>query len=95
MLLQIVPGLKLVEFPSTVTRLLFVVRVDTHTALLPKVPHEDHEDVTVNPHPLDGRIEEPQRLSVTDMSSMKVLSKAVAAQAGGHENFLEESGRSL
>lgn len=88
MLLQIVPALKLVEFPSTVTRLLFVVRGDTQSALLPEVPHADHVEVTVNPHPLDRLIPELQRLPDTDMLSMKVLSEAVAAQLDGTGNPL-------
>lgn len=80
MLLQIVPTLKLLEFPSTVTRLLFTVRGDTQSVLLPEVAHADHVEVTVKPHPLDRLIPELQRLPETDISSMKVLSEAVAAQ---------------
>lgn len=80
MLLQIVPAVKLEEFPSTVTRLLFVVRGDTQSVLLPEVPHADHVEVTVKPHPLDLLIPELQRLSETAMLSMKVPSEAVGAQ---------------
>jgi len=79
-LLQIVPALKLVEFPSTVTRLLFVVRGDTQSVLVPEDAHADHVEVTVKPHPLDRLMPELQRLPETDMLSMKVLSEAVGAQ---------------
>jgi hypothetical protein len=75
--------MKLVEFPSTVTRLLLVVRGDTQRALLPVVAQADHVDVTVNPHPLARLIPELQRFAETLMLSMKVLSEAVAAQLDG------------
>ncbi len=75
MLLQIVPTMKLLEFPSTVTRLLLTERGDTQSVLLPEVLHADHVDVTVNPHPLDRLIPELQRLSETDILSMNVLSE--------------------
>ena len=78
--LQIVPAVKLVEFPSTVTRLLLVVRGDTQSVLLPELAHADHVDVTLNPHPLERLIPEVQRLFETAMLSMKVLSEAVGAQ---------------
>ena len=80
MALQIVPGAKLVEFPSTVTTLLFVVRDDIQSVLLPEYAHADYVEVTVNPHPLECMIPEPQRFFETDMLSMKVLSEAVGAQ---------------
>ncbi len=83
MVSQIVPALKLVEFPSTVTRLLWVVRGETHRALFPEVAHADHVDVTLNPHPLDRSIPEVQRLLDTAMLSMNVLSAAVGAQLAG------------
>ena len=80
MLLQIVPAVKLLEFPSTVTRLLVTVRGDTQSVLLPEVAHADHVEVTVKPQPLDLLIPELQRLPETAMLSMNVLSEAVAAQ---------------
>lgn len=79
MLLQIVPAVKLVLFPSTVTRLLVTVRGDTQSVLLPEGAHADHVEVTVNPHPLDLLIPELQRLAETIMLSMNVLSEAVGA----------------
>jgi len=72
--------MKLEELPSTVTRLLSVVRGDTQSVLLPEVAHADQVDVVENPHPLDLLIPELQRLPETAMLSMKVLSDAVAAQ---------------
>jgi hypothetical protein len=82
-LLHVVPGLKLVELPLTVTMLLFVVRGDNQSTLLPKLAHADHVDVTVKPHPLDRLMPELQRFPETAMLSMKVLSDAVAAQLAG------------
>ena len=40
--LQMVPFSNLVLLPSTVTRLLLVVRGETHSGLTPEVPHADH-----------------------------------------------------
>ncbi len=72
--------MKLVEFPSTVTRLLVTVRGDTQRVLLPEGAHADHVDVTVKPHPLARSIPELQRLPETAILSMNVLSDAVGAQ---------------
>ena len=80
MLLQVVPAVKLEEFPSTVTRLLFVDRGDTQSVLLPDVAHADQVEVTVKPHPLDRLTPELQRFCETVMLSMKVPSEAVGAQ---------------
>ena len=83
MALQTVPGLKKEEFPSTVTKLLIVVRGDTQSVLLPEVAQADQVDVTLNPHPLDRLIPELQRSPATAMLSMKVPSDAVGAQLAG------------
>jgi hypothetical protein len=50
--IETVPAVKLLEFPSTVTRLLVTVRGDTQSVLLPEVAHADHVEVTVKPQPL-------------------------------------------